>query len=105
MGPLSFSLQADIFLTGLVFSRIRFTDRRKMRKIGPLLQNGQLKKFKVPSHSDVFIVLNEMFNYFYKRHVNYKNPVFIKTLTYFMLIKVRIRCLHCYYSKCLALKK
>lgn len=76
-----------------------------MWKISSLLQNGQLKKIKVPSDSDVFIVLNEMFNCFYKRHVNYKAPVFIKTLTYFMLIKVRIRCLHCYYSKCLALKK
>lgn len=70
-----------------------------------LFTEWSVKKIKVPSDSDVFIVLNEMFNCFYKRHVNYKNPVFIKTLTYFMLIEVRIRCLHCYYSKCLALKK
>lgn len=35
------------------------------------------------SDSDVFIVLNEMFNCFYKRHVNYKTPCFYQNINLF----------------------
>lgn len=56
---------------------------RQMWKIGPLLQYGQLKKNNIPSDSDIFIVLNEMFNCFYKRHVNYKKNCFYQNINLF----------------------
>lgn len=58
---------------------------RQMWKIGPLLQYGQFKKKtkNIPSDSDVFIVLNEMFNSFYKRHVNYKKNCFYQNINLF----------------------
>lgn len=53
---------------------------RQMWKIDPLLQ---FKKVMFLSDSDVFIVLNEMFNCFYKRHVNYKKNCFYQNINLF----------------------
>lgn len=72
MGPVFFSLSNGHFPRRINFQQNQIHGYEANVENRSPLTVWSVEKNNVPSDSDVFIVLNEMFNCFYKRHVNYK---------------------------------